>query len=49
MSPLGRALLQLCDKDLRVSVKAVQVWFPTLTYGAIEHYALRLGMSINHA
>lgn len=49
MSPLGRALMQLCDNDLRVNVSAVQVWFPNLTYGAIEHYALRLGMSVSHA
>lgn len=49
MSPLGRALLQLCNEDLRVNVSAVQVWFPTLTYGQIEHYALRLGMSVSHA
>lgn len=49
MSPVGRALFTLCDESLSVNVNEVMTWFPNLTYGAIEHYALRLGMSVRHA
>ena len=49
MSPLGRAIFTLCDDKLTVNVNEVLVWFPNLTYGAVEHYLLRLGLSVRHA
>ena len=46
MSPLGRALLNLCDNNLVIDLDQVQPLFPNLHKGRIKTVALMLGLSI---
>lgn len=46
MSPVGRALLSMCDNDLVIDLDQVQPLFPNLNRGRLKTIALMLGMSI---
>jgi hypothetical protein len=46
MSPVGRALLSMCDNNLVIDLDKVVPLFPNLNKGRIKTVALMLGLSI---
>lgn len=46
MSPIGKALLRLCDNDLTIDLNKVEGYFPYGHRGQLVLVALHLGLRI---